>query len=218
VNIELAVLALVVSVGLAVPVGILAAVRRDTAADYLARSLAILLLAIPSFWLGLLVITYGFAWFGWVPPLRYKDLWSDPSSNLKTIWVPAVILGAGLSGTLMRITRSTMLEVMGQDYIRTAWAKGLRERSVVYRHGVRNALIPVITVVGLQVPVVLGGSVIVEKIFTLPGIGSYLLDAINLRDYPSVQGVVLITACIVVVTNLVVDLVYTVVDPRIRLA
>jgi peptide/nickel transport system permease protein len=213
---ELAVIALIVSIGIAVPIGIVSALRPESLADHAARSLAVALIAVPSFWLGLLVITYGFAWFNWTPPLRFQRLVDHPVENLKLVLPPALILGASLSGSVMRLTRSSVLDVIRQDYVRTAWSKGLTERQVVLRHVMRNALIPVITVIGLQVPVLLGGSVVMESLFSLPGMGTYLLRAIQQRDYPVVQAVVLLTATFVVITNITVDLAYSAIDPRIR--
>lgn len=213
---ELGLLALIVSTAIALPVGIISAIRQDSMVDYAARSLAILMLAVPSFWLALMAITYGFIWFGWTPPLNYVELWNDPIDNLRLMWVPAIILGAAVSGTVMRLTRSMMLEAIRQDYVRTAWAKGLRERTIVLRHVLRNAMIPVVTVIGLQVPIIVGGTVILETIFSIPGMGSFLLRAINSRDYPVVQAIVLISAIVVLMANLLTDLTYSVLDPRIR--
>ena len=163
-----------------------------------------------------MAIVYGFDWFGWTPPLTYESLWDSPLDNLKTTWLPAVILGSFLSGSVMRLTRSTMLEVMRQDYVRTARAKGLRERVVVVRHALRNAVLPVITVIGLQVSVLISGTVVLERIFSLPGMGSFLLFSLERRDYPTVQAIVLLAAALVLVTNLIVDLSYAFIDPRIR--
>lgn len=216
VTLELGVMAMTVSLLISLPIGILSAVRQDGLADYLGRSFAIALLAIPSFWMALMVITYGWVLFGWTPPLRYHHIWDDPAANLASLLPPALILGAQLSGAVMRLTRSAMLEVLRQDYIRTARAKGLRERSVITSHAIRNAVLPVITVIGLQVPIIVGGTVVLERIFSLPGMGNYLLSAINQRDYPVVQAIVLISATTVVLSNLVVDLAYSVIDPRIR--
>ena len=213
---ELGMLALVVTVIIALPVGVISAIRQNTLIDLLARSLSIGLLAIPSFWLALMVITYGFVWFHWTPPLSYENLWDKPLTNLMIMWVPAVILGAIFAGQVMRFTRSTMLEVLRQDYVRTAWAKGLGERVIVLRHCLRNALIPVVTVIGTQLAVLVGGTVVLEYIFTLPGMGGYLLVALQQRDYPIVQAIVLIAALWVVAVNLIVDLSYTFLDPRIR--
>ncbi|MCC7364110.1 MAG: ABC transporter permease [Dehalococcoidia bacterium] len=213
---QLGLLAMAFSLMISLPIGIVSAVKQNTPIDYAARSLAIMLLSVPSFWLGLLAITYGFAWFGWTPPLRYEQIWEDPIANLQILWVPALILGGLLSGTTMRIMRSTMLEVLREDYIRTARAKGLGARLVVMRHGLRNAILPVITVIGLQVPVVVGGTVLLERIFSIPGMGSYLLTSLSQRDYPVVQAIVLISASFIILTNLLVDLSYSVIDPRIR--
>lgn len=216
VTLQLGLMALIISQMISLPVGVISAIRRNTPLDYVARSFAIGLLAVPSFWLALLAIIYGFRWFGWTPPLTYHQLWDDPVANLKTLWLPAIILGGILSGTVMRLTRSTMLEVLRQDYVRTAWAKGLRERVIIVRHCLRNAFIPVITVIGLQVPLLIGGTVVLESIFSIPGMGRFMLDAIQDRDYPVVQGIVLLSATMVVMTNLVVDLTYSLLDPRIR--
>lgn len=216
VSIELGFMALVFAFIVGLPIGILSAIRQDSIPDYLARGLSTAFLAIPNFWIGLLVITYGFVWFGWTPPLSYEQFWDAPLSNFQTLLAPAIILGAGTSGSIMRFTRATMLEVLRQDYVRTGWSKGLRERTVVTRHALRNAIIPVITVIGLQVPSLVGGTIVLERIFSIPGMGAYLLQAINQRDFPVVQAVVLVSAIVVVVSNLVVDLLYPLVDPRIR--
>ena len=216
VTFQLGVMALVIAMLIAIPVGVISAIRQDSMADYASRSLAIAMLSIPGFWLGTLVIAYGGKLFNWAPPLTWKSFVESPADNLTITLIPAVILGAALSGTVMRLTRAQMLEVMRQDYIRTAWAKGLRERTVILRHAIRNAFIPVITLIGLQVPVVVGGSVILEQIFNIPGIGRYLINAINTRDYPIIQGVNLVIATTIVLTNLVVDLSYSLLDPRVR--
>jgi peptide/nickel transport system permease protein len=215
ITLELGVMAMVFSLCIALPVGILSAARQNTLWDYLARSASIALLSIPAFWAAELVITLGFRWFGWTPPIRYHGITEDFVQNIKTMWVPAVILGAGLSASVMRLTRSAMLDVLRQDYIRTAQAKGLRERAIIVRHALRNAIIPVITVIGLQIGVLVGGTVILEQIFSIPGMGSYLIDAINARDYPIVQGIVLIGASAVILSNLAVDVAYALIDPRI---
>lgn len=213
---ELGFLGLLLSQLIGIPIGTIAAIRQDTPLDYITRSFAIALLAVPSFWLALLAITYGFNWFGWTPPLRYEKLWVDPISNIKSIWIPALILGAGSSGSLMRLTRTTMLDAMRQDYVRTAWSKGLRERVIIFRHVLRNAMIPVVTVIGLQIPALVGGTVILERIFTIPGMGTFLLDSVNQRDYPAVQALVLLSAVVIVFATLLVDLTYPLIDPRIK--
>ena len=225
VTLELTTLALLVSLIISLPIGVLSAVRQDSLLDYIARSTAIGALAIPVFWAATLVIVLPSVWWNVAPPIAYKDLWVDPWENLKIMLFPygkfvpvgpAVILGVGLSGTVLRLTRAQMLEVLRQDYIRTAWAKGLRERTVIIRHALKNALIPVVTVIGLQFPFLIGGAVIVESIFNIPGVGRYLLAAIQGLDYTVVQSVVLIIAVAVVVSNLIVDLMYAYLDPRIR--
>jgi peptide/nickel transport system permease protein len=215
-TVQLGTMGLAFALAIALPVGILSAVYRDRPIDYLGRSLAILLLAAPSFWLRLLAITYGFILFRWTPPLRYHELWENPGANLNTMWIPALILGAHVSGRLMRLTRTTVLEVLGEDYVRTARAKGLRERAVILSHALPNALIPVVTEFGLQVRLLIGGTVVLERIFSIPGMGNYLLTSIQQRDYPVVQAIVLLTGVVVVLSNLVVDLLYSVLDPRVR--
>jgi peptide/nickel transport system permease protein len=218
VTMELGLLAMVVSLCIALPIGALSAMRQDTAIDYGARAVAIAMLSLPNFWLGTLVLTFGSVWFNWAPPLTYHSLTDAPLKNLAILAAPAIILGAALSGTVMRLTRAQMLEVLRQDYVRTAWAKGLRERTVVTRHAVRNAFIPVITVIGLQVPILIGGTVILETIFSVPGMGRFLVGAIGARDYPVIQGINLMVALIAITTNLVVDLSYSLIDPRVKYA
>lgn len=213
---ELGALAMLVGLAVAIPVGVVAAVRQDTWADYLGRSVAIGLLAIPSFWLGTLVITLPSVWWGWTPPLRYTRLLDDPIKNLAHVAIPAVILGLALSGSLMRLTRAQMLEVLRQDFVRTASAKGLAEHAVVMRHALKNAFIPVLTLLGLQVSVLVGGTVVLESVFVLPGMGRYLLEAVQYRDYPVIQALNLIFATVIVLANLGVDLLYGWLDPRVR--
>ena len=226
-TLELSLLGLVISLLIALPIGTLSAVRQDSLPDYAGRSLAIGFLALPQFWLATMIIVFAVNWFDKAVPsvTSYQQFWEDPWQNIKIMLFPfgyfipvgpAVVLGVGLSGTVMRLTRAQMLEVLRQDYVRTAWAKGLKERSVVVGHALRNALIPVITVVGLQIPILVGGSVIVESIFTVPGIGIWFFGAISLRDYSIVQTVALLTAAIVILSNLIVDLAYAWIDPRIK--
>ena len=153
-----------------------------------------------------------------MPPIQYRNVWDEPLTNLQILWVPAIILGGALAGSVMRLTRSTMLEVLRQDYVRTARAKGLQERHVIVRHALRNAALPVVTVVGLQVGLLVGGTVVLERIFSIPGMGNFLLTSLEQRDYPAVQAVVLLSALVVVFSNLIVDLSYALIDPRIRYA
>ena len=213
---ELGVLALLVSLVIAIPVGVISAVRQDQPIDYLVRGTAILILAVPGFWVALLVITFGARWFGWAPPVSYTSPVENLANNIKIMWLPALILGVNLTGGVIRFTRTALLEVMRQDYIRTAWAKGLRERTVVSRHALKNALIPVVTIVGLELPLLIGGAVITETVFNLPGVGRYVVDSFNNLDYPIAQGVTLLLAVTVVLANLAVDLTYAYLDPRIR--
>jgi peptide/nickel transport system permease protein len=213
---ELGVLALVISLVIAIPVGIISAVRQDRPIDYLVRGTAILILAVPGFWVALLVITFGARWFGWAPPVSYTSPVENLANNIKIMWLPALILGVNLTGGVIRFSRTTLLEVLRQDYIRTAWAKGLRERTVVSRHALKNALIPVVTIVGLELPILIGGAVITETVFNLPGVGRYVVDSFNNLDYPIAQGVTLILALTVVIANLAVDITYAYLDPRIR--
>ena len=186
VTIQLGVMAIVIGLVIALPVGIYSAIRQDTAADYLGRSFAILGLATPNFWLALMVVLYPAIWWGWSPSMELIPLAEDPLGNLGMFLIPSLILGTASAAATMRMTRTMMLEVLRQDYIRTAWAKGLRERVVVLRHAVKNALIPIVTMVGLQLPILIGGSVIMENIFNLPGLGRLMVVALEVRDYPVV--------------------------------
>ena len=216
VTLELTLLAMIVAVLTAIPIGVYSAIRQDTAGDYITRSVAILFLAIPSFWLGTLVMVFPSIWWGWAPELKYVPFTQDPLMNLKMLWLPAVILGTSLAALNMRLMRTTMLEVMRQDYIRTAWAKGASETLVVLRHALRNALIPVVTLLGLEIAGVIGGSVILETIFVLPGMGLLLLEAVGTRDYPVIVGIFLVFGVCVMLINLLVDLSYGFLDPKVR--
>lgn len=213
---ELGLLALIVALTVAIPIGIYSAMRQDTAGDYIARSFSLLMLAIPSFWLGTLVMVFPSVWWRWAPPLEYTPFLEDPVKNLGHMIVPAILLGLSLSAVTMRMTRTMMLEVMRQDYIRTARAKGLGEMLVVVRHALRNGLIPVVTLIGLQAPLLIGGAVILEQIFVVPGMGLLLLDAVFQRDYPVVTGVFLVVGVGILVINLLVDLTYGLLDPKVR--
>jgi peptide/nickel transport system permease protein len=201
---------------LAIPMGVYSAIRQDRLSDYLLRFTTIGWLSIPSFWLGTMLIVFPAMWWNYSPPVGYVDFWNDPLKNLEQLYLPAFALGLALSASLSRITRSSMLEVLRQDYIRTAWSKGRSERTIVVRHGLKNAMIPVITLFGLQVGVLFGGTVVLESIFALPGLGSLLFSAVVIKDYPQVQGLVLFFAAVLVTINLVVDISYAWFDPRIR--
>lgn len=216
VTFQLGLMSLVVALAIALPIGTWSAMRQDTAGDYLGRSFSILLLAVPSFWLATMVVVFPSIWWGWSPEVNYVRFSEAPWQNLKQMALPALVLGAGLSAITMRLMRTMMLEVLRQDYIRTAWAKGLPERLVVVRHALRNALVPVITLVGLQVPLLIGGAVIIEQIFVIPGMGLLLLEAVNQRDYPVITGVFLVVGCGVMLINLLVDLSYGLLDPKVR--
>jgi peptide/nickel transport system permease protein len=216
VTIELATLALIIGLVIAIPVGVISATRQDTPPDYVGRVVAMSGLSLPDFWLGTLVITFAAIWFRWIPPIGYVSFWDAPLTNLQQFLLPAAILGYRLSAATMRMTRSTVLEVLREDYVRTAWAKGLGGRIVVYKHALKNALIPVVTIVGGQLGTLLAGTVIVETIFALPGMGRLTVEAILFRDYPVVQTNVMLVAATLVTLNLVVDLTYAWLDPRIR--
>ena len=216
VTFELGAMALVFGLLIAIPIGVFSAIRQDGAGDYVARSFSILMLAVPSFWIGTMVMVFPSIWWGWAPPIQFVPFSVDPLKNLSQMVTPAIILGFGLSALTMRLTRTMMLEVLRQDYIRTAWAKGLGEKLVVMRHALRNALIPVVTLIGLQAPLLIGGAVIMEQIFVIPGMGLLLLDAVSQRDYPVITGVFLIVGIAVMLINLLVDLSYGLLDPKVR--
>lgn len=216
VTIELAGLGLLVALVIGVPVGVVAAVRRGRAADYMATGFVMLGLSIPSFWLAVLLILLFALRLGWLPPTAYVSPRESLAGNLAHMILPALSVGFVLAAAITRIVRSSLLEVLGRHYVRTARAKGAPERSVVLRHALRNALIPVVTVIGLQFGTLLGGTVIIEQIFGLPGVGRYALEGINLRDYPVIQGAVLTIALAFVVVNLAVDAAYGFIDPRVR--
>jgi peptide/nickel transport system permease protein len=216
VTVELALLAMILGLFIAIPVGVLSATRQDKPSDYVGRLVAISGLSLPDFWLGTLVITFAAIWFGWIPPLGYASVWESPWTNLQQFLLPAAVLGFRLSAATMRMTRSTLLEVLREDYVRTAWAKGLGERVIIYKHALKNALIPVVTIVGGQLGTLLAGTVIVETIFALPGMGRLTVEAILYRDYPIVQTNVMLVAGTLVTLNLLVDLTYAWLDPRIR--
>lgn len=216
ISFELGLIAIIIGLIIALPVGILSGIRQDTVGDYASRTLAILFIALPSFWTGTLVMVFPAVWWNWSPSMVYIPLVKDPLGNLVQFLIPGVLLGMTLSGTTMRMTRTMMLEVLRQDYVRTAWAKGLRERAVVAQHVLKNAVIPVVTVVGLQLPVLFGGSIVLEQIFNLPGVGVYMIQTINSRDYNVLSGINLVMAFTVLLINLGVDLTYGFLDPRIR--
>lgn len=216
VTLEIGILALIIALLISFPVAIYSAIRQDSIADYVFRSVAILFISLPSFWVGIMVIVFPSIWWGWSPELIPPKLWEDPWGNLKAYIIPAAILGMAINGVNMRLMRTMMLEVVREDYIRTAYSKGLTERVVVFRHAVKNALIPVITVIGLNVPVVIGGSVIIEQLFGLPGMGRLAVEAAFLRDFPVIIGVTFVFSLFVLLIILITDLSYAWLDPRIR--
>jgi len=216
VTLMLGAMAIVVALLVGIPIGVLSAVRQDGVIDFVARSGAILGLSIPGFVQAIVVILLPAIWWGWTPLVQFVELSKDPAGYFLQFLLPAIILGIASGAGIMRLTRGTLLEVLRQDFVRTAWAKGLRERVIVLKHSLKNALIPVVTVLGLQVAQIAGGSVIIETVFGLPGMGQFLVDSIVQRDYPVIQGINLLVVVIIVATNLLVDLFYAVVDPRIR--
>ena len=215
-SLQLALFATIVSVIIAIPLGMLAAVRQDTWVDYVVRIFSIGGLAMPGFWVGILTILTLVIFFGWGPPLEFSPPWVDPWANFQMMVWPVVTVGYRFSAVTTRMTRSTVLEVLREDYIRTAWAKGLRERAVVIRHALKNAMLPVITLIGTEFAFLIGGLVVTETVFTLNGIGRFVVDAVAHRDYPVVQALVFLIAFGFVVVNLLVDLTYAWFDPRIR--
>ncbi len=215
-SLELGFFGILVSLLIGLPIGIIASIRQDTWADYLLRGTAVLALSLPPFWLGTLLIVLPSVLWQWSPPLLYQEFRDNPVDNLYMLLFPALVLGIALSGTIIRVARGEMLDVLRQDYVRTARAKGLSGRTVVTRHALKNALIPVVTLVGTRVPIVVGGTVILERIFNIPGVGTYLLTSIDYRDYPAIQAIDLFIAGAVIVSNLTVDVLYARLDPRIQ--
>src|SRR5437867_12313541 len=215
-SLELAIAATIVSVLIAIPLGMLAAIRQDTWVDYLVRVVSIGGLAIPSFWVGILIILFLVLYFGWGPPLEFTPPWVDPWANFQQMVWPVITVGYRYAAVTTRMTRSTLLEVLREDYIRTAWSRGLRERGVVIRHALKNAMLPVITMIGTVFAFLIGGVVVTETVFTLNGVGRFVVDAVAHRDYPVVQALIFLTAFSFVVVNLLIDLTYALFDPRIR--
>jgi len=212
---ELVFLGLLIAVAIGLPLGVISAVKRDSKHDYAARVGGLIGVSIPNFWLATLLLLFTSRVFGWVPPLSYVPFYEDPIANLSQFILPAIAISVFTLAIVMRMVRATMLEVLGQDYVRTARAKGVKQKVVISRHALRNALIPVVTVVGFEIGILMGGSAIVEIIFGLPGLGNTLINAIFNRDYPVVQGATMLLAFIFIFANLLVDLLYGVLDPRI---
>ena len=215
-TLHLAIMSLIIAMLIAIPIGILSAIRQDTLADYGGRMFSILGLSLPDFWTGVVAILILSLWFHWLPPRGFEEIWVDPIKVFQQLGIPALIIGFRFSAIIMRMTRSSMLEVLREDYIRTAWSKGLSEQRVIIGHALKNSFIPVITLVGQQFSILLGGTVIIETIFLLPGVGNMTLDAVIFRDYTLVQGAVIFFGGIMVLMNLLVDISYAWFDPRIR--
>ena len=215
-TLELAVVASLFAVVIAIPLGVLAAVKQDTWIDYVIRIVSVGGLAMPSFWIGIMLVLGTITILGWAPPLTYTPFFDDPIANLSQLVLPAISVGYRYSAVSMRMTRSTLLDVLREDYVRTARAKGLRDTVVVVRHALRNALLPVITVVSLEFAFLIGGLVVTEQVFNLNGIGKLLVDAVAHRDYPLIQALVLLLSAVFVLVNFAVDMLYVVLDPRIR--
>ena len=216
ITLELGFLSLFFALLIALPIGIYSAIRQDTAGDYIGRTLGVLAISIPPFWLGTMLFVYPSVWWNWTPPIEYIRFVDNPTANLGQFVLPAIIMGMVMSGTTMRMTRTMMLEVLRQDYIRTAWSKGLRERVVVIRHALKNAMIPVVSMIGLLLPVTIGGAVVIEQIFVLPGVGRLMLTSIQDRDYPVLSGINVMVATFVLLANLAVDMTYGWLDPRVQ--
>jgi peptide/nickel transport system permease protein len=212
----LAILSSILAFAVAMPIGVYSALKQDKLPDHVLRIVTIGWLSMPSFWVATMLVTFPAKWWGYATPVGYAHPWEDPLRNLEQMYMPAIALGLALSASLARLTRSAMLEVLRQDYVRTARAKGLRERVVLSRHALKNAMLAVITLFGLQVSFLLGGTVVLESIFALPGLGSLLLTSVILKDYTTIQGLVIVFAVLVIIVNLLVDLSYAWFDPRVR--
>jgi len=218
VTLELGVLSTILGIVIAIPIGVISALRQDTRIDYVLRVSCIILLAMPAFWVGTMLLVFPSIWFKWVPPLGYTEFFQDPKVNLTQLAFPVFVLATHFSTAIMRLTRSSLLEVLRQDYIRTAWSKGLRESVVVARHALKNAMIPVVTVIGLHMGRLVGGTVLLESIFSLPGVGRLFLESVIVRDYTQVQAIVLLFALVFTIANILVDITYGWLDPRIKLS
>ena len=215
-TLEIALLTVLIAILLGLPTGVLSAVRQDTWIDNITRIISISGVALPVLWTGTIVVLVLSTWFDWIPPLGYESIWQSPWTNLQQVFWPALVLGYNFAAIVSRMTRSCMLEVLRQDYIRTAWSKGLRERVVLYRHALINAMLPVVTIIGVQFGTILGGTLIVEQIFVVPGLGSQLVESVQFRDYPMVQTLILLITGAFVLVNILIDVLYAFMDPRIR--
>jgi peptide/nickel transport system permease protein len=216
ISIELGFIAILTAIILSIPIGVYSAIRQDTLGDYISRSISIIFISVPSFWIGTLIFIYPPIWWGWSPPTEYIPIAKNFMGNIGQFLLPGFITGMVMGGILMRMTRTMMLETLRQDYIRTAWAKGLKERWVILRHALKNALLPVVTILGGMIPVVIVGEVIMEQIFSLPGVGILTFQSLTLRDYPVIQGINVLLALIVLLCNIAVDITYAWIDPRVQ--
>jgi len=216
ITLELTVLAMLLAIIIAVPLGLVSAIKQNTPADYIARIISITGIALPNFWVGILIVYFLVLLFAWMPPLGYSNLWDDPATNLQQFIFPALALGFFEMAFVARVTRSSMLEVYREDYTRTARGKGLAERVVIVRHALKNALLPVVTISGFQFGRLLAGTVVIENIFMIPGMGRLLIDSVFHRDYTMVQAIVMVITVSVLLLNLVLDVVYGWLNPRIR--
>lgn len=216
VSLELGALAMFFTMIFSLPLGVWSAVRQNSVSDYIGRSIAVAFIAIPGFWIGTMIMVYPSIWWNWSPSIEYIPFVQNPLDNLKMFLLPAFIIAMATTGVMMRWVRTMMLETLRQDYIRTAWSKGLKERVIIFRHALKNSLIPVVTVLGYQVPMLVGGSVIIEQIFSLPGVGRLMLQSLLNRDYTVVVAVDLFIAIVVLTTNIIVDLTYGWLDPRVK--
>jgi peptide/nickel transport system permease protein len=216
VTLELSLLAILIGVTISIPLGIFSAIRQDSFSDYLGRTIAILAISIPIFWTATLIMIYPSIWWGWSPPMDVVSFAKNPLRNLSVFIIPALVMGASMTGATMRMMRTMMLEVLRQDYLRTAYAKGLSESTIIIKHAVKNALIPVITVIGNQLPMLIGGSIIIEQIFSLPGMGRLLFTAISEREYPTISAITVLISVFVLCCNFLVDLIYGWLDPRVK--
>ena len=217
-TVQIAIMALLLAVSISIPLGVLAGVYADSKIDYVIRVISLIGLAMPPFWLGIIILLGLVVFFNWLPPFEWARIWQDPAENLKALIWPTVSVAFRMSAVIVRMTRSTMLEVLKEDYVRTARAKGLTETIVTYRHALRNALLPVVTVIGFEIVVLLGGLIVTETVFNVPGIGRYLVSSVLRRDYTAAQAIIMLVTVMVLVVNLLVDLTYSLLDPRIRYA
>ncbi len=217
-TLQLALMAIIIAVGIAVPLGVLSAIKPDSALDFISRVITLVGISLPTFFAGVLVVLLLSRAFGWLPPLGYVELWEDPWTNIRQMFLPALVLGFYDMAFIARVTRSSMMEIIREDYMRTARAKGLAEQVVLVRHGLKNAVLPILTISGWQFGRLFGGTVIIESIFRIPGIGTLLIETVFQRDFPTIQAIIVVIALSIVVINLLVDLLYGWLDPRIRYA